>query len=141
MEWESCSRLLLSVLIILLALECSCAKCCEGNDGGKKDWPKGSKNMGNGAFFQGVKFKEGRKMLQVLQEEKRSHFSGKNKLVDLQNTLDAQNTPTSSGDKNDAVENEKALLEAEDEIMNLMRRDYKGKPRRKPPINNREPKN
>ncbi|KAG6398411.1 hypothetical protein SASPL_139871 [Salvia splendens] len=34
----------------------------------------------------------------------------------------------------------KALIEAADEVANLMRRDYRGMARRKPPINNHVPK-
>lgn len=34
----------------------------------------------------------------------------------------------------------KEFLEAADEVANLMRKDYRGAPRRKPPINNSEPK-
>lgn len=85
-------------------------------------------------------------------KQKGSRFpSGVNEQQLSQKSM-AQATRTSSDnenvvDKHDyyitkKIDESKAFLEAADEVANLMRKDYKGgdRPRRKPPINNHEPK-
>ncbi|KAL6551636.1 hypothetical protein OROGR_007790 [Orobanche gracilis] len=125
--------LLLSVLIIFTALECSSAKCCEVE------------------IVKDARFLEGRKMLQMMDKTKSSYLSGDTRPADVpQNTLYPQTTPISHGDKNVVAENvnratkkndeSDALLEAADEVANLMRRDYRDY-RRTPPINNHQPNN
>ncbi|KAL1538832.1 hypothetical protein AAHA92_27529 [Salvia divinorum] len=41
---------------------------------------------------------------------------------------------------NKKADESKAMIEAADEVANLMRKDYRGMARRKPPINNHVPK-
>lgn len=48
-----------------------------------------------------------------------------------------QHSQESNSKKTDET---KALIEAADEVANLMRKDYRGMARRKPPINNHVPK-
>lgn len=51
--------------------------------------------------------------------------------------------PNSTSSNSHQDVNSKAFLDATDEVVNLMRRDYgvKDKPRRNPPINNHKPTN
>ncbi|KAL3624104.1 hypothetical protein CASFOL_032920 [Castilleja foliolosa] len=110
--------LLLSVVIILLAFDCS-TQCCEGI------------KPGNDVFLQNdAKFLLGRKMLQVIDDDKTPHIS------------DPQSTLTSSANKNVVrVVKENDVSEAADEVANLMQRDYRGAARRRSPIHNHQPNN
>lgn len=60
------------------------------------------------------------------------------------NTLDRSSSRSAAGIINEEEISEKdetrSLLEAAKEIVNLMHKDYKGMGRRKPPINNQEPR-
>ncbi|KAL6572803.1 hypothetical protein OROHE_002279 [Orobanche hederae] len=91
--------LLLSVLIIFLALDCSTAKCCEDwvvrksrlnhhhlykdcyrnnrrNVARNMEWPRGSKTGIDDVFSQSdARFLEGRKMLQMMDKTKSSYLS------------------------------------------------------------------
>ncbi|KAL6526306.1 hypothetical protein OROMI_029946 [Orobanche minor] len=162
--------LLLSVLIIFLDLECSTAKCYEDrwvrkfrlsqrllsqnrrNVARNMEWPRGSKTGIDDVFSQSdARFLEGRKMLQMMDKTKSSYLSGERRPAAVpQNTLYPQTTPKSHGDKNVVAKNvnrttkendeSDALLEAADEVANLMRKDYRAY-RRTPPINNHQPNN
>lgn len=48
--------------------------------------------------------------------------------------------PKDVDSSNEKHEESEAFLEAADEVANLMRKDYHGMARRKPPINNHVPK-
>ncbi|PIM97919.1 hypothetical protein CDL12_27417 [Handroanthus impetiginosus] len=163
MATRSYSGLLLCLVTILLAVDYSSANSPEGNIGRKRKWLVWS--LQRGAFDStdddngGRKFLGGRKILQGLNEES-LYISGKNKPEYFQerpqterNHLNAQNkNKLLKGNHNKNVlpkhdyhsikknHESKAFLEAADEVANLMGKDYRGAPRRKPPINNHEPK-
>ncbi|KAH6830600.1 hypothetical protein C2S53_015351 [Perilla frutescens var. hirtella] len=147
----ACRCLVMSVVIILLALDYSSAKCDQGMNLGTETDQKD-------VFLQSdTKFLFGRKMLLGI-DGKPVYTPGKNKPTDLENPFPEAQTENnriqaqqhsqksmSNVAKRDHTitkkhDESKAFEEAADEVANLMRKDYKGMARRKPPINNHEPK-
>ncbi|MBA0653293.1 hypothetical protein Goklo_020486, partial [Gossypium klotzschianum] len=70
------------------------------------------------------------------QHQPNNQVSGVNKLEAKTSNFAGLGTPRNGGNN---VESEK-LLEATKEIVKLMQEDYRGRPRRKPPINNHVPR-
>ncbi|XP_017630084.1 uncharacterized protein LOC108473028 [Gossypium arboreum] len=70
------------------------------------------------------------------QHQPKNQVSGVNKLEAKTSNFAGLGTPRNGGNN---VESEK-LLEATKEIVKLMQEDYRGRPRRKPPINNHVPR-
>ncbi|KAI3452169.1 hypothetical protein Pfo_008834 [Paulownia fortunei] len=105
------------------------------------------KQKNNGEMFEqkGNHKSEGSRVPSGVDEHQRSQNSMPRDSADPQAT-----TPTSSGNENVVAKDDhyitkkndeaKAFLEAADEVANMMRKDYRGAPRRKPPINNHQPK-
>ncbi|KAK6129109.1 hypothetical protein DH2020_037145 [Rehmannia glutinosa] len=68
-------------------------------------------------------------------------YEGKNKPADIQNSGNKNAVPNHDNHTTKENDETKTFLEAADEVANLMRKDYRRAPRRKPPINNHQPKN
>ncbi|EYU44250.1 hypothetical protein ABFS82_08G035600 [Erythranthe guttata] len=129
----SYSRLLLSVVFILLALEYSTANFLGGTLGSKREWLRANRRGKYASIQHDAKFLRGRKMLLELDEE-----NAQNKDEMLNQNVVYKHDYHVTKKKNES----KYFLEAADEVAKLMVKDYGHgtKPRRKPPINNHEPK-
>ncbi|KAL8471856.1 hypothetical protein ACS0TY_029191 [Phlomoides rotata] len=124
------SGFLLIILIILIALECSSAKCYKGHvDGGER------KDESEHTFVLGRKLLQGMKGKSIDFQERSESLDAENSLPVPQ--MESNRIPAQK------IEGSKEFVEAADEVATLMRKDYKGegRPRRKPPINNHEPHN
>ncbi|XP_057769801.1 uncharacterized protein LOC130989736 [Salvia miltiorrhiza] len=126
------SGLVLSAMIILLALEHSSAVCDQGN--------LETESQKHVLLQSDVKFLLGRKMLQEL-DGKPVYMPGLEKsFPEVQTENNHAQAQLQHSQKSTLNDESKALLEAADEVANLMRKDYRGMARRKPPINNHVPK-
>ncbi|KAL7101098.1 hypothetical protein ACP275_08G035700 [Erythranthe tilingii] len=129
----SYSRLLLSVVFVMLALEYSTANFLGGTLVTKREWLRANRGGKYASIQHDAKFLRGRKMLQELDEK-----NAQNKDEMLNQNVVHKHDYHVTKKKNES----KSFLEAADEVAKLMVKDYGHgtKPRRKPPINNHEPK-